>query len=370
MERLQTILVDAVTEGQMPFSAGLVFTSDGVVWQGCAGDVAERSVFRLYSMTKIVGALGTALLVERGHLAWDAPVGDILPEFDALPVLDGWEGDTPLLRPQATKARFSDLACHMSGSAYPLWHAGLMRYFKERGERPPESGAAESWSVPLASDPGATWAYGYGPDWLGLAIERITGQKLPEFFAAEVFGPLGAESLSFTCDPKNPALAASFRRMPDGNISPFPAAPPVAPEVYGMGNALFGTLPDFAKLLSVVLRGRAPLLSAHNIAELLSPKTPHLPPMQPQAWPSEKLELPGPVTHTLAAMRTETDWPTGRAAGSLFWAGLLNSHYWIDPKRGLGGIFATQMLPFADQDFMRVYTRFETEVYEGFEQKS
>ena len=40
--------------------------------------------------------------------------------------------------------------------------------------------------------------------------------------------------------------------------------------------------------------------------------------------------------------------PTGRPAGSLAWAGLANLYYWIDRQNGIGGYWATQILPFLD----------------------
>ncbi|MER3486129.1 MAG: 1,4-butanediol diacrylate esterase, partial [Chloroflexota bacterium] len=55
--------------------------------------------------------------------------------------------------------------------------------------------------------------------------------------------------------------------------------------------------------------------------------------------------------------------PTGRSAGSLQWAGLANSYFWIDLGRGLGGVFLTQLLPFADVKALPLFEAFETEVY-------
>jgi CubicO group peptidase (beta-lactamase class C family) len=55
--------------------------------------------------------------------------------------------------------------------------------------------------------------------------------------------------------------------------------------------------------------------------------------------------------------------PTGRSAGSLAWAGLANSYYWIDPARGVAGVYATQILPFFDVRSVPTFQAFETEVY-------
>jgi CubicO group peptidase (beta-lactamase class C family) len=54
---------------------------------------------------------------------------------------------------------------------------------------------------------------------------------------------------------------------------------------------------------------------------------------------------------------------TGRSAGSLAWAGLANSYYWIDPVRGVAGVYATQVLPFFDEKAVAAFTGFEAAVY-------
>jgi len=55
--------------------------------------------------------------------------------------------------------------------------------------------------------------------------------------------------------------------------------------------------------------------------------------------------------------------PGGRSAGSLTWAGLFNTYYWIDPQRRVAAVFMTQVLPFADAAALRVYRAFEHGIY-------
>jgi CubicO group peptidase (beta-lactamase class C family) len=76
--------------------------------------------------------------------------------------------------------------------------------------------------------------------------------------------------------------------------------------------------------------------------------------------------FPGIDKHwSLGFMINDAEAPTGRSAGSLAWAGLANSYYWIDQKKGIGGVFVTQILPFADQGAMALYDAFETITYGG-----
>jgi methyl acetate hydrolase len=69
------------------------------------------------------------------------------------------------------------------------------------------------------------------------------------------------------------------------------------------------------------------------------------------------------LTHSFGFKRNETDVPGMRSAGSQSWAGMLNSHYWLDPKKGLAAVLMTQSLPFVEPGFMKAYERFERAVY-------
>jgi methyl acetate hydrolase len=60
-----------------------------------------------------------------------------------------------------------------------------------------------------------------------------------------------------------------------------------------------------------------------------------------------------------------TPGPNGRSAGSMTWAGLLNTYYWIDPQKRVAAVFMTQVLPFADKPALALYRRFERRVYDA-----
>jgi methyl acetate hydrolase len=65
----------------------------------------------------------------------------------------------------------------------------------------------------------------------------------------------------------------------------------------------------------------------------------------------------------LTFMVNDTAAPTGRPAGAIGWAGLANLFYWIDRQTGVGGFWATQILPFGDPVSFTGYLDFETAVY-------
>ena len=70
-----------------------------------------------------------------------------------------------------------------------------------------------------------------------------------------------------------------------------------------------------------------------------------------------------PKTFGLAFMINTEAVPGGRSAGSLAWAGLANSYYWIDPARRIAGVILTQILPFADPRALGALGAFERAVY-------
>jgi len=76
--------------------------------------------------------------------------------------------------------------------------------------------------------------------------------------------------------------------------------------------------------------------------------------------------FPGmPKNWGLSFMINEEAAPTGRTAGSLAWAGLANTYFWIDQSKGIGGVYMTQILPFADAKAPPLFYAFEKNVYQS-----
>jgi CubicO group peptidase (beta-lactamase class C family) len=65
------------------------------------------------------------------------------------------------------------------------------------------------------------------------------------------------------------------------------------------------------------------------------------------------------ISFMINAART----PTGRSAGSVAWAGLANTYFWIDRARKVSGVFLSQVFPFFDGKATEMFGTFETEVY-------
>ncbi|MFQ6548232.1 serine hydrolase domain-containing protein [Aestuariibius sp. 2305UL40-4] len=378
MSSLQEVVASAVTEGDVPFAVGMLADSGGVLETAAAGEARpghaadENTVFRIFSMTKAVGSVAAMILIDRGKLTMETEVAEILPDWSALKVLDGWDGDTPRLREPARAATVRHLATHTSGLEYEFWNADVAKYLEVTGHPSILAGTRQSLNYPLTKDPGTGWGYGIGIDWLGLVIEAVDGRKVDAFCREEIFEPLKMTSTAFEPDGMTDRLCDVVMRGEDGGFGPFDLAPPPKPEVYGMGHALYSTPADYMRFLRVVLnRGAldgARILSEGAVDRMLADQMQGqtVQPMQTVAPPVSADVDPFPgtrLTHSFAFMRNEEDIEDRRRAGSQSWAGVCNTHYWIDPASDRAGVIMTQSLPFVEPRFMKTYEAFERAVY-------
>jgi len=69
--------------------------------------------------------------------------------------------------------------------------------------------------------------------------------------------------------------------------------------------------------------------------------------------------------HGLASVINAQPGPNGRSAGTLTWAGIFNTYYWIDPEKRVTGVILTQILPFADARAVGLYGEFERGIYDA-----
>ena len=378
MAALSDLLDEAVAARAAPFIVAQAVSAEGTLHLHAAGEArpgmaaADDTVLRIFSQTKAIGALAAMILIERGRFGFDTPVADILPAFAELPVLEGFDGDTPLLRPQRTTCTVAHLATHTSGLAYEYWNEPTKRWMELTGHPTIFSGRLASLNYPLVADPGTEWHYGPGIDWLGRLVEEADGRPIDRFCREEIFGPLGMGDTAFELDAAlETRLADAVSRDGDG-FRPSRSGPAPSPEFYGMGHALYSTTRDYSRFLRMVLNGGeldgARILAPESVRAMLAARTGGIvvTPMRSIA-PRVSRDydpFPGlPIGHSMAWCRLEEDAPGRRRAGSQFWAGALNTHSWLDPEAGVAGLFMTQLAPYADEGLMRAYEAYERAVY-------
>lgn len=379
MSDLDTVLSDAVAAQDVPFVVAMTGNAGGITYSGAAGEAAagraaaEDTAFRIFSMTKAVGSVAAMILVDRGKMSMDTPVADVLPEWNEMQVLDGWDGDTPVLRAPKTVATARNLATHTSGVEYEFWNPDVPKYLEVTGNPSILTGQkAALLSYPLTSDPGTRWGYGPSTDWLGRMVEAVDGRRIDAFCQEEIFDPLGMSDTAFEPDALAARLCDVSIRGEDGKFAPFELAPPPHPEFYGMGHALYSTAPDYMRFLRMVLnKGQLDgnrILSEPAMEQMLADQMQGLTfqTMHTVAPPlTADVELPEGTTHSWAFVRSEADVPGKRSAGTQSWAGVCNTHYWIDPARDVAAVIMTQSLPFVEPPLMKTYDAYERAVYAG-----
>ncbi len=378
---LQQVLDAAVTSNQAPFVVGMTGNAGGVTFSGAAGDAAPglkaspETVFRIFSMTKAVGSTAAMILIDQGKLDFDTPVQSILPEFADLRVLEGWDGDKPKLRTPKTQCTVRHLATHTSGLEYEFWRAEPGEFLAKTKRPSILAGTKAALFYPMMTDPGTRWGYGPSTDWLGLVVEKVSGQRIDAFLKKNLLEPLGMKDTDVEVRSNmQTRLAAVKARGADGKFGDFAIAPPPNPEVYGMGHALYSTPQDYLRFLRMFLNKGSldgnRVLSAKGVERMLENHMGALkfekmitaaPPLTADFDP-----FTGTVkTHSFGFMRNESDIPGRRRAGSQSWAGVLNTHYWIDPKSNLAAVIMTQTLPFVEAPLMAAYESFERAAYRG-----
>ena len=372
-----------VQTGAVRAVCAVAFDRGGVRYAGAHGhpwgderQARLTDVGAIMSMTKAVTATAAMQLVEAGRLPLHEPAGAVCPYLGEVRVLTGFNADgAPLLRTPRRPVTLCDLLTHTSGFAYDIWNENLARYIAQTGTPSLMSLQRAALELPLVFDPGTQWAYGIGIDWVGQMVEAASSQTLGEYCEAHIFRPLGMADTGFkpTGDMTQPIMP-TWHRVGDELVLPPPQpsldAPP--PEFEMGGGGLLSTAPDYARFLRMLLCG-----GELEGARVLAPDTVatmgrnHIGELRVGMLPSANPELsndaeffPGqPKGHGLSFQINLQDADTGRRAGTLMWAGLTNCYYWIDPASGVGGVFLTQVLPFADPRCLDLFYDFERATY-------
>jgi len=369
-------LQSAVTAREIPGVVAMAAHEQSVLYQGAIGSrgtsadggMTTDTVFRIASMVKLLTSVAAMQLVERGRLKLDEPAGNIDPTLSAPQLLTGFDDKgVPQLRPAQKHLTLRNLLTHTSGLSYPLWDASVLRYIhlaRSKKDLP---------RMPLMFEPGTKWAYGGSIDRVSRMVEIASGQGIDRYFRDNVTGPLGMNDTGFTITEKQRARQARLHwRGAEGRLLPQPFEKLEMPTTFSGGGGIYSTAPDYLRLLQALLNGgslgRASILRPETVALMAVNQIGNLEVgvmrTTNPALSNDVDFFPG--THLrwgLGHMINADAVAEGRKAGSLTWAGLYNTYYWIDPASRVAGVIMMQILPFADRQALKVYREFERGIY-------
>jgi CubicO group peptidase (beta-lactamase class C family) len=380
--QIDQVLRQPCDNGSIPGVVAMAASGSEVVYQGAFGrrDLSQPqpmtidSVFWIASMTKAVTAAAAMQLVEQGKLSLEEPIGKLLPDLATPQVLDGFDADgAPKLRPAKTPITLRHLLTHTSGLCYDMWNGDMVAYRDKVGMPPVTSCQNAALKAPLMTEPGTRWEYGIGIDFVGKAVEAASGMRLDAYLRDHMLTPLGMTDTGFKIgEAQRARLVAMHARGPDGSLAPIPFELEQDPEFHMGGGGLYGTAGDYIKFTQMILnKGRGngnqllkpetvALMSQNHIGDLCMGKMDSA-----IAFATNDVDLyPGmDKKWGLSFLINTAQTPEGRSPGSLAWAGLANTYYWIDPSRDICGVILMQVLPFADGKCLEAFSSFERGVY-------
>ncbi len=371
--------------GGAPGIVAMATDRNGNFYEGAAGTrqlgqdnpMTTDDVFAIFSTTKALTGTCVMQLVEEGLIRLDEPAGKYVPDIDQIQVLDGFDASgQPRTRPPKRPITINDLMLHTSGLSYEFFSADDLKFRAARDIPTVVSCSYESIRTVLLHDPGAAWNYGVNIDWLGRIVEERRGQRLGKVMAERIFGPLGMKDIGFGLSDSMRARRVTIHdRAADGKLTPLPdLALPDPPPMDMGGHGLYSTVGEYMKFIRMILNdGAGPhgrVLKAETVDAMCTDGLTAMG-LSVGGWNTSIPSLsntgeffPGtPKGWAYTFMTNRERAPSGRPANSLMWAGLANSYYWIDRETGIGGYWATQILPFQDAVSYPGFVEFETAVY-------
>jgi CubicO group peptidase (beta-lactamase class C family) len=387
LQRLRTVMQQYVDEGRIAGVVTFVARNGRVAHLEAFGKadveagvpMKKDTIFRVASQTKAFTSVAVMMLVEEGKIGLADPLSKYIPAWAkttvAVPPPAGAVAGTPVSAVPAKRAiTIRDLLTHTAGIGYgdgiaaAQWKAAGVQgwYFADRSE--PVSAVVERMAaLPMESQPGEKYVYGYNTDILGVVVEKVSGVTLAEFVQKRITGPLGLLDTQFYLPPAQKDRLAAVYAAKDGKIERatdpktgqghYVEGPRVA---FAGGAGLLSTARDYGRFLQMMLNG-----GEIDGVRLLGPKT---------------VELMT-VNHvgTLFAERGPNDvgrgfglgfdviedlGKTGQhgSVGAFGWGGAYHTTYWVDPHEKMVALLMTQLLPAGNSD---LHARFRALVYQA-----
>ena len=332
--------------------------------RGDGTPIRDDALLRIASMTKPVTSVAFMQLVEQAKVGLDDPIARVLPELANLGVYAGGGGAVPFAPATPTRPiRFVDLLTHQSGLTYGLQNrTSIDAAYREveldfgREHHTSDEYLAHLAKLPIEFEPGTGWNYSVATDVLGIAVERLSGMRLGEYFQQHIFAPLGMTDTGFDlAHGQGERLADAWAYQPGKPprlIDRGATSKLLAPaKFHSGGGGLIGTIADYHCFCAMLL-GKGEL----DGARILAPKTLAL--MTSNFLPGG-VDLAS-ISRSLFSESTSagsgfglgfamvtdparTLMPSSR--GEYYWGGAYSTAFFVDPVEGVTMVFMTQLYP-------------------------
>jgi methyl acetate hydrolase len=365
----------AIDRGDVPGVVVLVTGPDSVLYHEAFGkmstakdlEMKKDTIFNIASMTKAVTSVGVMMLVDEGKVGLDDEVSKYLPQFKAPQVLSKVDvaAGTYETRPATRPITIRQLLTHTSGIGYSWSDPGLALVQKKTG--------AADLDLPLVNEPGAQWTYGASTRVLGMVIEKISGLTIDKYLEARILGPLGMKDTTYAVPTSKTARVVGRNQRTDGKIVEIPNPDPIPATIRGDGG-LYSTAADYGRFVQMILNhgqlGGVRILKEQTVREMSRNQTGNVKVrLQPTAEPLRSKPYPLGAGEDVWGLGFQIAAPAKPASnmrrpGSMNWAGINNTFYWIDPEKQIGVIVLMQILPFYDDAAIKILQGVEERVYQ------
>lgn len=342
--------------------------------------ILTDNVVSFFSCTKSITAMGLLKLYEKRIVELDIPAKTYLPLLAEIGVveeglIDRKTGDfIKVPQKPATDVTLRHLLTHTTGFCYPFLsddYSALATKDPKNNILDPSVSYFTNEKVPLLHEPGTKWTYGHSFDWIGLIIEKVTGQKLGDYLKESIFDPAGMDSCTFHLENLDNLVKLHMVDKKTKNAKKMKNGLPLETQIDLGGQGCFGTVGDFLKFIRIWLNDGYCVDTGNQI---LRPETViyatknHLPPgvrmefegmnLIPKDYEPDGFTLTG-CAYSMNKL------PTGMPKGAIYWFGYANLYFWIDLEAKIGGFMATQLLPLFNRTAIMAFARMEFNVYEA-----
>ena len=298
----------------------------------------ERTLFRIYSMTKSVTAVAVMMLHEKGQVSLDDPVEKFLPEFAHVMV----QPDTSAPARKPTRSvTVRDLMLHTSGLSHRTSDLYRRLGVRSRVDTLPRF-VAKIARAPLMEDPGTVFRYSESSSVLGRIVEVVSGKPFDVFLKERVFDPLEMRDTSFWVAPDATSrLATVYQPNAEGGllpieteVTPFTDKPALVEGAVG----LVSTVPDYLAFCQMLLNmgelGGARLLKAETVAMMTMNG------LSPEVLRSRGGTQGWGLINANIQMS-----PTSTTVAEYSWDGTAGTIFWVDPHREMITVLMMQIQP-------------------------